>query len=369
MKIGVNALYLLPGAVGGTEIYLRQLLRAIATEDRENEYLVFTNRETGPDLVPESPHFRYCPQSVTAANRPARILFEQFRLPAALTRERVDVLFNPGFTSPCFTRIPMVTVFHDLQHVRHPEHFKKIDLPFWHLLLRQSAKRSQRLIAVSEATRKDILEHYVDMKPERIVTIHHGVQGEFFHIDRHVDEISPYLLCVSTLHPHKNIERLLRVFQQIRKQRSNLRLILAGMRGFHTVHIERLVQTLQLASAVTITGWIAREELYYLYAGAKVFVYPSTFEGFGMPVLEALAAQVPVACSAIAPLQEIAGDAALFFDPHNESCMQTTIERLLDEPATAQALVARGNMRVRQFSWENAARQTIEVLKSVRMCR
>jgi glycosyltransferase involved in cell wall biosynthesis len=88
-----------------------------------------------------------------------------------------------------------------------------------------------------------------------------------------------------------------------------------------------------------------------------------------MPVLEAMAAQVPVACSAIAPLQEIGGDAALFFDPHNESCMQTTIERLLDEPATAQALVARGNMRVRQFSWENAARQTIEVLKSVRMCR
>ena len=135
MKVGVNALYLLPGAVGGTEIYLRQLLRAIAQEDSENEYLVFTNRETGADLVPASPRFHYCPQELSAAFRPARILYEQLRLPARLKQNRVDVLFNPGFTTPCFCGIPMVTVFHDLQHVRHPEHFKRVDLPFWQLLL------------------------------------------------------------------------------------------------------------------------------------------------------------------------------------------------------------------------------------------
>jgi glycosyltransferase involved in cell wall biosynthesis len=366
MKIGINALYLLPGAVGGTEVYLRQLLQAIAREDDENEYLVFTNRETGPDLVPESPRFRCCPQGVTAVNRPARILFEQFRLPAALTRERVDVLFNPGFTAPCFTRVPMVTVFHDLQHVRHPEHFKRIDLPFWRLLLWQSAKRSQRLIAVSEATRKDILEYYADLTPDRVVTIHHGVEDEFFRIERHVEETNPYLLCVSTLHPHKNIERLLRVFQQIRMQRPSLRLVLAGMRGFHTARIEHLVQTLRLASGVTITGWITREELYRLFAGAKLFVYPSTFEGFGMPVLEAMAAQVPVACSAIPSLREIAGDAALFFNPTSECQTQSAIERLLADPEAAQAQVARGNMQARQFTWEKAARRTVEALKSVR---
>lgn len=362
MKIGVNALYLLPGAVGGTEIYLRQLLRAIARVDRENEYLVFTNRETGPDLVPDSPRFRYCPQEVAASNRPSRILYEQFRLPAMLKREHVDVLFNPGFTVPCFTRAPMVTVFHDLQHVRHSEHFKRIDLPFWQLLLWQSAKRSRRLIAVSEATRKDILEHYADVPPERVVTIHHGVEDEFFHLERRVDEVSPYLLCVSTLHPHKNVERLLRVFQRLRKHTPSLRLILAGMRGFHTERIEGLIRSLELSNAVTITGWIARELLCRLYSGATIFVYPSTFEGFGMPVLEAMAAQVPVACSAIPALQEIAGDAALFFDPASESDMQNAIERLLTEPATTKAMVARGNMHARQFTWENAARKTIEAL-------
>jgi glycosyltransferase involved in cell wall biosynthesis len=362
MKIGVNALYLLPGAVGGTEIYLRQLLRAIARVDRENEYLVFTNRETGLDLVPDSPRFRYCPQPVAASHRPSRILYEQFRLPSILKRERVDVLFNPGFTAPCFTSIPMVTVFHDLQHVRHSEYFKRIDLPFWRLLLWQSAKRSRSLIAVSEATRKDILEYYADVPPERVVTVRHGVEEEFFQIERHIDEGSPYLLSVSTLHPHKNIERLLRVFKRLSKLQPTLRLILAGMRGFHTERIEGLIRRSELSNAVTITGWIPREQLYRLYAEAKAFVYPSTFEGFGMPVLEAMAAQVPVACSAIPALKEIAGDAALFFDPASESEMHAAIERLLLERVTAEAMAVRGVMQARQFTWDDAARKTIEAL-------
>ncbi|HEX4807491.1 MAG TPA: glycosyltransferase family 1 protein [Bryobacteraceae bacterium] len=364
MRVGVNALYLLPGAVGGTEIYLRQLLQAIARQDRENEYLVFTNRETGPDLIPASPRFRHCPQNVHAASRPARILYEQFRLPAALRREHVDVLFNPGFTAPYFAGMPMVTVFHDLQHVRHPEYFKRTDLPFWQFLLWQSAKRSQRLIAVSAATRSDLLDHY-RVPPGHVVTIHHGVEDEFFRLERQVDEVNPYILCVSTLHPHKNIERLLRVFQRIRKNSPRLRLILAGMRGFHAERIERMIGDLELSSAVTITGWIAREDLYGLYRGAKIFVYPSMFEGFGMPLLEAMAAQAPVACSAIPPLKEIAGDAALFFDPGNESEMQIAIERLLGEPATARDLVLRGNLQARQFTWENAALKTVDTLQSV----
>ncbi|MGC2661555.1 MAG: glycosyltransferase family 1 protein [Bryobacteraceae bacterium] len=365
MKVGVNALYLLPGAVGGTEIYLRQLLRAIAQEDRENEYLVFTNRETGADLVPASPRFYYCPQELSAAFRPARILYEQLRLPARLKQERVDVLFNPGFTTPCFCGIPMVTVFHDLQHIRHPEHFKRVDLPFWQLLLWVAAKRSRRLIADSEATRNDILQHYRGVPPEHIVTIHLGVEEEFFRLARQIDDVSPYLLCVSTLHPHKNIERLLHVFQKIHGNRPTLRLVLPGVRGFNTERIEQLVETLQLASAVTITGWIPREELYRLYSGATLFVYPSTFEGFGLPVLEAMAARVPVACSAIPPLKEIAGDAALFFDPASESEIQSAIERLLDEPLAAQDLVSRGNIRARQFSWATTARKTVDVLRSV----
>ncbi|MDQ6758949.1 MAG: glycosyltransferase, partial [Acidobacteriota bacterium] len=181
LRIGVNALYLIPGGVGGTEIYLRNLLAALAEIDGENLYVVFTNRETGRDLIPDRPNFVWRPQPVRASFRPARILWEQTGLPLAVRRARLDVLFNPGFTCPVLCSCPNVTVFHDLQHKRHPEYFRWFDLPFWRLLLRGSARRSRGLISVSAATRDD-LKHFYGVDS---VVIHHGAEREFFEISRH----------------------------------------------------------------------------------------------------------------------------------------------------------------------------------------
>jgi glycosyltransferase involved in cell wall biosynthesis len=279
VRIGINALYLIPGGVGGTEIYLRELLAALAELDQSNEYLVFTNLETQSDLVPKQANFQWKPQAVHARFRPARILWEQIVLPFEAARYHLDVLFNPGFTAPLFSPCRQVTVFHDLQHKRHPEYFRWFDLPFWRLMLWAAAHRSRRLIAVSEATRSDLLRFYRIPK-DRIAVIHHGVEPAFAQLDRSHTE--SYLLCVSTLHPHKNLPRLIRAYG--RKKR-DFRLVLAGLRGFHAQAIERLVEELNLQDSVRITGWVPREELYSLYARARAFVYPSTFEGFGMPVL------------------------------------------------------------------------------------
>src|SRR3954451_17112347 len=149
MRIGVNALYLIPGGVGGTEIYLRSLLAALAEIDNCNEYFLFTNRETGAALAPKSPNFATVEQAVRAAIRPQRILWEQTALPLAAARLRLDVLLNPGFTAPLACPCPQVTIFHDLQHKRHPEHFRWFDLPFWSFFLFWSAHVSRLLIAVS----------------------------------------------------------------------------------------------------------------------------------------------------------------------------------------------------------------------------
>ncbi len=155
LRIGVNALYLIPGGVGGTEIYLRYLLGALGAIDRENEYFVFTNRETQADLAPAQPNFEVVPQPVRAVFRPARLFWEQTGLPLAASRLRLDVLFNPGFTAPLVCACPQVTMFHDLQHKRHPEHFRWFDLPFWRAFLWMSAHRSKLLLAPSEATQAD----------------------------------------------------------------------------------------------------------------------------------------------------------------------------------------------------------------------
>src|ERR1039458_2478745 len=271
LRIGVNALYLIPGGVGGTEIYLHELLRALAEIDARNEYFVFTNRETGPDLVPQQPNFHGMPQRVRARFRPARIVWEQTVLPLAAARLGLDALLNPGFTAPVYCGCAAVTVFHDMQHKRHPGHF--------------------------------------------------------------------------------------------RRAQPGVRLVIAGLRGFHAAALEKLRTDLGLTGAVEFTGWIPRKQLYDLYRRAWAFVYPSTFEGFGMPVLEALAAGIPTGCSNIEPLSAIAGEAALQFEPGNVEAIYSAMARLAaDEPLRAR-LATEGPRRAAAFSWTATAHATLDAIE------
>ena len=327
-RIGVNALYLIPGGVGGTEIYLRNLLCSLAEIDCTNEYVIFTNRETGRDLVPERDNFTWAPQPVRASFRPWRILWEQLGLPLAVRRHHVEVLFNPGFTAPILCCCPQVTVFHDLQHKRHPEYFRWFDLPFWRLLLWASARRSSRLIAVSASTRDDLVRYYG--VPAEVV--HHGVEPEFLEVAKS-RQARDYILCVSTLHPHKNLDRLLRAYAQTP---GLPHLVITGLKGFAAKEIEKLA-----GAHVRITGWIPREELYELFRGARAFIYPSTFEGFGMPVLEAMAAGIPLACSDIPPLREIAGPTVLYFNPESDGEIVGALKTLVSSPDAAMSEAAR----------------------------
>ena len=361
MRIGVNALYLIPGAVGGTEVYLRSLLAALAGVDRNNEYIVFTNRETGADLAPAARNFRTVEAGVRAATRPARLLWEQLRLPLAVRRERLDVLFNPGFTAPARCPCPSVTVFHDLQHKRHPEYFRWFDLPFWNWFLWQSARTSKALIAVSQATAADLERYYPGTAP-RTTIVHHGVDEELRRVARQRDP-EPFLLCVSTLHPHKNLERLIRAFAGFHNKYPSFRLVLAGMKGFHTAAVERAVEESRLGEAVELTGWIPRAAVRDLYRRAWAFVLPTTFEGFGMPALEALAAGVPCACSDIPPLREVTGDAALRFPPEDERAIEDALGRITTDDALRRRLAAAGQARAARFSWERCARGTLAVLE------
>ena len=362
LRIGVNALYLIPGGVGGTEIYLRSLLTGLAEIDHDNQYVVFTNRETGIDIAPEQSNFTVEPLNVRAAFRPGRILIEQTSLPSAVRRMRLDVLLNPGFTAPLLCAVPSVTVFHDLQHKRHPEFFRWFDLPFWRALLYGSAHRATRLIAVSDATRNDLLRFY-KLDPGKIRVVPHGVDPAFFTIGRERVSAQPMVLCVSTLHPHKNLERLIRVFTGLRASRPEYSLTIAGLHGFHTGILEGLIESLNARASVRLTGWIPREELYGLFRQAAIFVYPSTFEGFGMPVLEALAAGLPSACSSVEPIPSVAAGAAIYFDPHDDEAMLQALIRLMEEPELRARLAAQGPERAGCFSWNKTAESTLAVLR------
>lgn len=347
LHIGINALYLIPGGVGGTEVYLRSLVAAMEKLDAGHRITVFSNRETGPmGLDPRV-------LDVQAANRASRILFEQVRLPGILRRERIDVLLNAGFTAPIRPPCPQVTVFHDLQHKRHPENFRWFDLPAWQLLLWVSARRSDRLIAVSAATRDDLLRYYPFLTPDGIDVVPHGVGEEFFALAA-LRAPGDFLLCPSTTHPHKNHARLLRVFARIRERHPELRLVLTGVKGFVHEEVGRLAES--LGPSVELRGWVDRGELLELFRTARAVVYPSTFEGFGMPVAEALAAGVPLACSDIEPLRTLAMGTAELFDPTDETAMAEAIGRALEEPQRDSTVA--GTLR-----WWRCAALTVAALE------
>jgi len=366
LRIGVNALFLIPGGVGGTEIYLRGLLNALAEIDQRNQYFVFTNRETR-DLTPAAPNFHEAAQAVRAVSRPARILWEQAVLPIEAARLKLDVLLNPGFTAPLLAGCPQATVFHDLQHLRHPGYFRWFDLPFWRFFLYWSAMVSNGVIANSSATAEDLVRFY-RIPARKLQTAPLGVDPAFFELAaRRTPE--KFLLAVSTLHPHKNLDGLLRAFAEFRRERPEFRLVVCGLHGFFTEQLHALRDSLGLRDAVDFPGWIPRADLHSLFTRAWAFVYPSLFEGFGIPVVEAMAAGVPVACSRIEPMHSIAGDAALQFDPRDPSAIADALRRITCEQDLRTRLSNAGPLRAAQFSWRRTAEITLQVLHSIARSR
>ncbi len=267
-----------------------------------------------------------------------------------------------------FSTCPNVTVFHDLQHKRHPEHFRWFDLPIWRIMLYAAVHRSRKLVAVSAATADDLV-HFYRIPRTSIDVVPHGVDEGFFSLtkDQAQDrgDLELTLLCVSTLHPHKNLDSLLRAFALFRAANPQYSLVIAGLRGFYADELERLRTELDLEQSVRFTGWIPREELYQLFREAKAFVYPSRFEGFGMPILEALAAGIPSACSNVEPMKSVAADAALQFDPGSIEAIRDALHSLANDESVRRRLTEAGPQRAAQFSWTAAARATLNSLLSV----
>jgi glycosyltransferase involved in cell wall biosynthesis len=253
-------------------------------------------------------------------------------------------------------------MFHDLQHIRHPEYFRWFDLPFWKVLLYGSAHVSRMLLAPSTATADDVVRHYrVPQSKVRVTWL--GVDPIFFELAQR-RRPEPFLLTVSTLHPHKNLDGLLRAFAAFHREHPEFRLTVCGLHGFFTGPLNELREQLGLAGAVDFPGWIPRQDLHDLYTRAWAFVYPSKFEGFGIPVLEAMAAAIPTACSDIEPIATIAADAALRFNPLDQAAMESALHRITADEAMRQRLVEAGPRRASDFSWRKTAQATLEALNA-----
>jgi glycosyltransferase involved in cell wall biosynthesis len=372
--IGLNLLYLVPGEVGGSEIYARRLVRALALEAPDTRFTAFTGREAAPSLRaegwPDNVAVHRLP--VAARNKPARIAAEIALLPPAAARAGVDLLHSLGTTCPPVAGRPSVVTILDLIYEAYPDTFPKASLLGLRALVGPSARRATRVITISHAVKEDVVAR-LRVPADRVDVVHLGFGM------RAVPDATPepelrerfglgdgrVVLCVSAALVHKNLPLLLDGFAALGPGFEDCRLVMAGHAGRERERLEARIAGLGLTGRAVLTGWISDEDLEGLYGLAACAAYPSLYEGFGLPVLEAMVRGVPLASSNATSLPEVAGDAAVLFDPHDGDALAGAVRAILSDPDLAADLAQRGRERAKAFTWERCAREVLAVYDRV----
>ena len=281
-------------------------------------------------------------------------------------RAKVDLLHSLASTAPAWGRFRRVVTVHDLIYARYPEAHSGIREKGMRVLVPLAARRADRVIADSQSTREDLIgllgipSERIDVVPLGVGTVRRetplpepAIRARFELGER------PIVLSLSAKRPHKNLAALIGALARIPADERPL-LVLPGYPTWHERELRQSAAAAGVAGDVRFLGWVSGREMEGLWAAAAVFVFPSLYEGFGLPVLEAMARGVPVACSNASSLPEVAGEAALLFDPHDQAAIAGAIERLLRDPAEAERLRARGLQHARRFTWERTAQLTLE---------
>jgi glycosyltransferase involved in cell wall biosynthesis len=350
MRVGISLLTLVPGVVGGSETYARELVRGL---DRvgELDYRVFRPRiaEDVPGETIPSYRARRTMRGRLAAMTHAAVAPRRIRREMRL--DELDAIHFPlTVMLPRVDQPPAAVSLLDIQHVFFPEFFSRAELAYRRIAYGSSLKRARTVIAISKHVKETLVER-MGIEPERIEVIHLGLDHDLFHPNG--DDRRPFLLYPANPWPHKNHQRLFEAFLRVRKRRPELRLVLTG------TGLERLRV---FPEGVEIRGRVPREELAELYRTASALVFPSLYEGFGQPPLEAMASGTPVAVSRAGSLPEVCGDAALYFDPTSVDELTEAILAVLDHP---DHLVERGLRRAAEFTWDATARRHDEVYRAL----
>lgn len=364
MRVGFNLLYLVPGEVGGTEIYARELIGALARARPDDEFVAFCGREAADSALGDSwpDNVSVMRLAVDSQNKPRRLAYELLRLPRVARRERLDVLHSLGQTTPLWSRCARVVTIHDLIFHHFPSTFPAAARRGLEVFVPRGAERADRVVADSEATANDLVSSY-GIERDKIDVALLGPGAEPVATPAEPAELAEtlgfdlreYALCVASGHRHKNIERLLEAFATVPEQ---YQLVLVGRAAIDDESLTARVEQLGLSERVRFTGWVDDATLEGLYRRARFFVYPTLMEGFGMPVLEAMRRGLTVACSSVSSMPEVAGDAALLFDPTDTTSIAEALGRLFSDSNLRQRLIAAGRQRAELFSWERTADAT-----------
>ncbi len=367
MLIGVDASRATVAQRTGTEAYSLHAVRQLIAVGAAHRFRLYFNVPPVAGLIP---HGKNC----ELRSIPFPRLWTHLRLSIEMSLHAPDVLWVPSHVLPLVHPRRSIVTVHDLGHRYWPGAHTTRQRWYLEWSARYHARTAAHMIADSQATRDDLVRIY-GIEPRRITVAYLGVDSALQRVEdaaqiertcRGYGISRPYLLYVGTLQPRKNLMRLLEAFAELRRLISSpLQLVLVGRMGWLYQGILARAQELDLGQDIVVTGYVPDADLPALYSGATLFVLPSLYEGFAMPVLEAMACGVPVACSNVSSLPEVAGDAALLFDPRSVDGMVAAIKRGLEDAELRAMLSRRGRERAQQFTWERCARQVLNVLEQV----
>jgi len=368
MHIGIDA-HAIGAQQGGNETYIKNLIRALAVLDATNRYTIYLANaqavaEWRDGFARQHPNFtiQQIPQPTPLVRVPVFLAFE-------LRRRPVDVL-HVQYTAPPFCPAPVVATIHDLAFEHLPETFTRRGAFQLKLTVRGTARRAARIATVSEFSRQDLLKTY-GLAPEKVAVTYNGLEEHFTPTPDRADEAAAirqrfgiardFILAVGSLQPRKNLVRLIRAYARLRNEQPDFKqqLVIVGRKLWLHHEIFAEVARQPWAQDVILTGYVADDDLPPLYRAARVFVYPSLFEGFGLPPLEALACGTTVVTSDNSSLPEVVGDAALLIEAQDEAAIAQAILQAANDEALRTRLRAAGLERAKLFTWRAAAEQTL----------
>lgn len=379
-RIGIDARFY--GPLGkGLGRYTQEIVDQVTSLDKENEYVIFLGHNNFDEYTSNNPRV-----TKVLADIPWYGFAEQIKMPRLISKQKLDLMHFPHFNVPIFCPVPFVVTIHDLILTKFPTvgtttlgpliyFFKNLG---YRLGINVAIRRSKKIIAVSNYTKKDIIEQFgvasekIKMIYEGVASLHQAVDSRFT-AKLNVKEIlsgycilEPYLLYVGNAYPHKNLESLIQVYIQLRQVHPYLKLVLVGREDYFYHRLKQFAQDVGGDEAsIIFPGYVPDRDLQTLFERAAVYIFPSKYEGFGLPPLEAMSRGCAVISSNATCLPEILGEAAHYFNPYDQESMYRAINDVLSNPDVKALLVAKGKEHSKIYSWTKAAEETLKVYNSI----
>lgn len=369
MKIAVNTRLLLKDKMEGIGWYAFEVLKRITSNQPNHQFYFLFDRN-------------YDKQFIFSNNIIPVIIYPQARhpilyrwwfersIPQWCRRHKPDILFSPEGYLSLKSNVPSVNVIHDLNFEHHPQHVSNVELRFYKKYFPKYAVKANEIITVSEFSKRDITSLY-KIPPQKINVIYNGIRETFGPISdeekkKARDKFSdshPYFIYLGSIHPRKNIEMLLKAFDDFSSSSNGMKLVISGRKFKKSDQVFREFESMKFKDRVVFHDYVAESEINSLVAGAEGMIYIPLFEGFGLPIIEAFRAQIPVITSNVTSIPEVAGDAAILVDPNSKEEIVHSMQSITNNQELRSDLIQKGKDRAKNFSWDTCATKTWNVIE------